>query len=109
MVARRADKLAELEAEIKKTYPDVKTATLALDVTDKSAVDNIFDKIPKDLRNVDVLVNNAGGVKGRERVGDVKYEDVEWMLDVRVGLSAHWRMSRLTPTCSSSTSSPWFT
>lgn len=69
MVARRADKLAELDAEIKRTCPGVKTAAIPLDVTDKASVDNLLQTIPEDLRNVDILINNAGGVKGREHVG----------------------------------------
>lgn len=69
MVARRADKLAELDAEIKKTCPSVKTASIPLDVTDKAAVDGLLGKIPPELLPVDILVNNAGGVRGREHVG----------------------------------------
>lgn len=71
MVARRADKLAELDAEIKKTCPGVKTAAITLDVTDKASVDGLLEKIPEELRSIDILINNAGGVKGREHVGEL--------------------------------------
>lgn len=76
-------------------------STIQLDVSDKSQVASLLEKIPKDLRDVDILgaqvglllnrvnanshlVNNAGFVKGIERVGDIADADIEAMYTTNV-------------------------
>jgi len=72
-VARRADLIQELAAEIGGT-------AIVADVTDDAAVDELAGR----LSRVDVLVNNAGGAKGLESVADADLEHWRWMWETNV-------------------------
>jgi NADP-dependent 3-hydroxy acid dehydrogenase YdfG len=69
--ARRLDRLEDLAAEIG-------AKAIPLDVTDQASVDEFAAQLPE----VQVLVNNAGGAKGRETVAEAAVEDWQWMVDV---------------------------
>jgi len=72
-VARRADRITALTAEIGGT-------AIVADVTDGAAVDELAGR----LSRVDVLVNNAGGAKGLEPVADADLEHWQWMWETNV-------------------------
>jgi NAD(P)-dependent dehydrogenase (short-subunit alcohol dehydrogenase family) len=77
-------------------------ASVQLDVTDRAQVAALWDKVPAELRVVDVLggrrpcastpvadefscvVNNAGGAHGVDRVGDISDADIATMFAVRL-------------------------
>jgi 3-hydroxy acid dehydrogenase/malonic semialdehyde reductase len=61
-----------------------KVATVQIDVSQKDQVAALWDKVPQDLRDVDVLVNNAGYVLGVERVGEIADADIEGMFATNV-------------------------
>ncbi|KAI0318944.1 hypothetical protein OF83DRAFT_1082589 [Amylostereum chailletii] len=61
-----------------------KIASVQCDVSDKAQVAALWDKIPQELRAVDVLVNNAGFVKGIERIGDIADADIDAMFATNV-------------------------
>jgi NADP-dependent 3-hydroxy acid dehydrogenase YdfG len=69
--ARRIDRLEQLAEEIGGT-------ALPLDVTDPRSVQGFADEVPE----CGVLVNNAGGAKGRESVAEADEEHWRWMMDV---------------------------
>jgi NADP-dependent 3-hydroxy acid dehydrogenase YdfG len=69
--ARRLDRLKELADEIG-------GLALPLDVTDSASVQDFAEQVP-DCR---VLVNNAGGARGREVVAEADEEAWRWMIDV---------------------------
>jgi NADP-dependent 3-hydroxy acid dehydrogenase YdfG len=69
--ARRMDRLKELANEIG-------AVALSLDVTDPDSVRAFAEQVP-DCR---VMVNNAGGAKGREVVAEADEEAWRWMIDV---------------------------
>jgi NADP-dependent 3-hydroxy acid dehydrogenase YdfG len=73
VVARRADRINALAAEIDGT-------AIVADVTDGPAV----DALAAQLKRVDVLVNNAGGAKGLEPVTDADLEHWRWMWETNV-------------------------
>jgi NADP-dependent 3-hydroxy acid dehydrogenase YdfG len=73
VVARRADRINALAAEIDGT-------AIVSDVTDGAAV----DALAAQLKRVDVLVNNAGGAKGLEPVADADLEHWRWMWETNV-------------------------
>lgn len=56
LVARRADKLAELAAELS----DVRVEVIPSDVSDPDARAAVFDEVERRGLTVDILVNNAG-------------------------------------------------
>lgn len=59
-------------------------AGIPLDVSDKAQVARLWENVPQELRDVDVLVNNAGYVLGREHVGDIADADIEGMFATNV-------------------------
>lgn len=87
-VARRADRLAELEAQ---TGAVAFAADLTSD-TDVEALAAFLD----DLGPVHSLVHVAGGARGTDRVEDGRVADWQWMFDVNV-LSAQRLVAALLP------------
>lgn len=85
LAARRIDTLKEVKAEIEaETAGRTKVLAVQLDVSDPAAVRGFLGSLPEEWRKVDVLVNNAGGVRGIEKVGEIAEEDVQVMIDVNV-------------------------
>jgi len=84
LLARRADALQKV-VEAARAVPGAgKVAAVQLDVSDKKQVANLWNLVPQELRNVDVLVNNAGFVLGVDRVGAIKDEEIESMFQTNV-------------------------
>ncbi len=75
-VARRGDRLEQLAAE---TGADV----FAADLTRQDDVEALRDHLAE-FDRVDVLVNNAGGARGLDRVEDGRVEDWLWMYEANV-------------------------
>lgn len=64
LVARRADRLSALRAEIEATQPDRRVVVRPLDVTDHEQVFAVFRACAADLGGLDRVVVNAGLGKG---------------------------------------------
>lgn len=71
--ARRLDRLEALAGELSGT-------ALSLDVTDPASVAAFVQRIPE----CHVLVNNAGGARGMERVVDADEDNWRWMWETNV-------------------------
>uniref|UniRef100_A0A1D1YZ33 Putative oxidoreductase C521.03 n=1 Tax=Anthurium amnicola TaxID=1678845 RepID=A0A1D1YZ33_9ARAE len=84
LTARRIERLEKIREEFSQTYPSIKIFTYQLDVREKAKVDQLVAALPSDLKNVDVLVNNAGLVIGMEKVENVTNEAIETMIDTNV-------------------------
>jgi NADP-dependent 3-hydroxy acid dehydrogenase YdfG len=78
LAARRADRVEELAAELVKEGRDA--VAYALDVTDRAAVDSFAASLDR----CDVLVNNAGGALGADRVEAADPADWRRMYEVNV-------------------------
>lgn len=76
---RRAERLEKLKAELPGPCH-----VIALDVTDKAAVDKAFSTLPADFSPIDVLVNNAGLALGLEPADQVAIEDWEQMIATNI-------------------------
>jgi len=83
LVARRADRLAALEADIAKAGG--KALAVAADVRDRAAMARAFDAAEQAFGTVDVLVNNAGVVHA-DRV--VELSEAEWRRVLGTNLDA---------------------
>ncbi len=77
--ARRVDRLDDVAAEIERAGNGPVTV-LPLDVTDDESVETFCAQIDE----CDVLVNNAGGAIGLERIEDADLDEWMWMYDVNV-------------------------
>ncbi|WPB03032.1 uncharacterized protein RHO25_007668 [Cercospora beticola] len=77
LTARRVDALKQLAADINKEVGDgVKVLPVQLDVSKPEEVKQFIPNLPQEFQDIDVLVNNAGLVKGVDKAGEIKDEDI---------------------------------
>ena len=81
--ARRKDRIDELAGNLSKDF-GVKVWKLVFDVRDKETVFNEITALPEDLKNIDVLVNNAGLALGLSDLHEGDTDDWEQMIDTNV-------------------------
>ncbi|KAI8334620.1 hypothetical protein BC941DRAFT_431694 [Chlamydoabsidia padenii] len=84
LAARRVDRLEKLKKELEEQYKGIQVHTVALDVRDKKQIDDAINTLPAQLKDIDVLVNNAGMVHGVDPLIDVKEEDLDIMFATNV-------------------------
>lgn len=65
LVASGPEKLFEIEKEVHKINPDIKTLTVPTDIRDPASVKALFKKIEETFGHADILINNAGVLKGK--------------------------------------------
>jgi hypothetical protein len=81
LCGRRQDALDELKTELSQL---VSVTTLNFDIRDKAEVFKQIESLPKDFRNVDILINNAGNAHGLDSIQDGNTEDWDAMIDINV-------------------------
>jgi short-subunit dehydrogenase len=87
LVARRADRLQELQKEIAARY-GVSTEWISTDLAEPGAPQRLFDGLKAHGRTVDVLINNAGyAVYGEFQAAD--WERTHQMLEVDIVALTH--------------------
>ncbi|KAL8726602.1 MAG: hypothetical protein Q9166_006637 [cf. Caloplaca sp. 2 TL-2023] len=85
LTARRLESLKALADEIKKEIGSgVKVLPLKLDVSKPDEVRGFIGSLPPEFKEIDVLVNNAGLVKGVAKAPDILEEDTEMMITTNV-------------------------
>ncbi|KAI0470378.1 hypothetical protein F4859DRAFT_486559 [Xylaria cf. heliscus] len=86
LTARRIDALRQIAADIAAEVGDanVKVLPVQLDVSKPDEVRGFVDKLPDDFKEVDVLVNNAGLVKGVAKAPEIAEEDLNIMFSTNV-------------------------
>ncbi|KAK0512337.1 hypothetical protein JMJ35_005465 [Cladonia borealis] len=85
LTARRLDTLKEVAQQINKDVGDgVKVLPVKLDVSKPSEVKGFVESLPAEFREIDVLVNNAGLVKGTAKAPDILEEDIDTMISTNV-------------------------
>lgn len=82
ITGRRAERLAELSEEIRRTGAEV--LTLNFDVRQTEEVQKAIDCLSGKWRNIDVLVNNAGLAVGVNPIQEGILDDWERMIDTNV-------------------------
>jgi 3-oxoacyl-[acyl-carrier protein] reductase len=63
LIARTAQDLESITAQLKQTHPDIKVTYAAADVGNLTEVKAAVAKITEELKTVDILINNAGVLK----------------------------------------------
>jgi 3-hydroxy acid dehydrogenase / malonic semialdehyde reductase len=81
--ARRVDRLEKVAAEARK-LGSPSAQVHALDVVATPSVTAFADFVRQHTEKLDVLINNAGGAKGLDKVADGKDDDWEWMMQTNV-------------------------
>ncbi|MFP4051426.1 MAG: SDR family NAD(P)-dependent oxidoreductase [Thermoplasmata archaeon] len=74
-------KRAEETAEYCRNYTDTKV--IKLDVTDISSIENVVQKVEKELDRLDILVNNAGVLEKGKLIKET-YQDIKKQIDVNL-------------------------
>lgn len=82
LTARRAEKLAELKAELEAEGTKVKTLTF--DVRDAEAAETAVDSLEPEWRKIDVLINNAGLALGLDKEYEGDHDDWNTMIDTNI-------------------------
>ncbi|MFK5882496.1 MAG: SDR family oxidoreductase [Sulfurospirillum sp.] len=77
---RRSQKLKELGDELR----DYDVFTLCFDVRDKEAVFENIAFLPKEYKNIDILINSAGLALGLESSPNALLDDWEQMIDTNI-------------------------
>jgi 3-hydroxy acid dehydrogenase/malonic semialdehyde reductase len=76
LTSRKKDELDKLAAGLK-----VPVHKIILDVRDRKAIEAAFAALPKDFRDIDLLINNAGGAFGLEAAPEAQLDDWENMIE----------------------------
>lgn len=85
LTARRIDSLKQVAAEIKEEVGDgVQVLPVKLDVSNPEEINNFVPSLPAEFKEIDVLVNNAGLVKGVAQAPNIAAEDMKVMFDTNV-------------------------
>ncbi|KAK3944845.1 short-chain dehydrogenase [Diplogelasinospora grovesii] len=85
LTARRIDTLKEVAAKIKEEVgAGVQVLPVKLDVSDPEAVRNFVPGLPEEWRDIHVLVNNAGLVKGVAKAPEILESDMNVMFSTNV-------------------------
>jgi len=72
LVARREERLRELEVELKRLYPKLNVYVFACDLAREGDIEHVLNSLKVGLGRVDVLINNAG-------LGDINlFEATSW-------------------------------
>jgi hypothetical protein len=81
LCGRRQDRLDELKNMLSTLG---RMHTLNFDIRDKDAVFKAIDSLPSDIKEIDVLINNAGNAHGLDPIEKGSLEDWDAMLDINV-------------------------
>lgn len=87
LTARRIDALKQIAADIRAEVGEaagVQVLPVQLDVSKPEEIRGFVEGLPEEFREVDVLVNNAGLVKGVARAPHIAEEDVNTMFNTNV-------------------------
>jgi 3-hydroxy acid dehydrogenase/malonic semialdehyde reductase len=76
LTSRKPDKLDKLAKACK-----VPVHKIILDVRDRKAIEQAFAALPNDFREIDLLINNAGGAFGMEPAQEAKLDDWQNMIE----------------------------
>ena len=83
LCARSLDKLTDLANNLRELY-NTESIVCKLDVSNRAEVEEVIDKLPEAWKKIDILINNAGGALGLEKLQEGNPEDWDKMIDTNV-------------------------
>ncbi len=83
ITGRRKERLEELVNKLKQKY-NTEIKSLNFDIRKLSEVEKAFSSLDNNWKNIDVLINNAGLVKGLDPIDKGIVDDWETMIDTNV-------------------------
>ncbi|KAL0252841.1 hypothetical protein I308_102233 [Cryptococcus tetragattii IND107] len=86
LLARRQDALSKVAQQCKEEGADgIKVFTKTLDVNDRTSVEDLVPALKKEgFETFDVLVNNAGGAIGKDKIGEISLADIDTMISTNL-------------------------
>lgn len=81
LCGRRIERLYEIQQQLSEK---VNVNILTFDVRNKEEVEKAIATLPEDLRNIDILLNNAGNAHGLGPIQDGQLDDWDAMIDGNV-------------------------
>ncbi|WP_345947859.1 SDR family NAD(P)-dependent oxidoreductase [Mucilaginibacter sp. PAMB04274] len=83
LTGRRQDRLDQLAQYLNTTY-NVRIATAAFDIRSQEQVLHHLETLPAELKQVDVLINNAGLSQGLDPINKGTFADWDTMVDTNI-------------------------
>ncbi len=83
LTGRRKDRLQEV-ADIIHKNSNSKVFIYVFDIRDKEACAEFWNNLPNDLKNIDILINNAGLAKGLAEIHEGNTDHWDQMIDTNV-------------------------
>ena len=83
LTGRNTGKLEIIKKELENVY-GIMVLALAFDVRNREAAQKAVDYIPSNMKNIDVLINNAGLARGLEPEYEGDFEDWDQMIDTNI-------------------------
>ncbi|GAM27460.1 hypothetical protein SAMD00019534_106360 [Acytostelium subglobosum LB1] len=84
LLGRRIERLNEIKSQMEKTESKSQVVTIECDVSCQESVNKMVESIPTNLKDIDILINNAGLALGVDPVSQVSMDDVDKMFDTNV-------------------------
>lgn len=81
LLARRLERLKQLQEELGRSDH---IYIARLDVRNKNAVKSVFENLPKEFEEIELLINNAGLALGLESAPEANLDDWETMIDTNI-------------------------
>ena len=92
LAARRMDRISEVAEHARDS--GVKAVAFSTDLTDTNQVVSLFNNALEEFRHIDVLINNAGIVRGQASVPIWDISDTDWNIGIETNLSTAFYCSR---------------
>ncbi|HEY6915378.1 MAG TPA: SDR family NAD(P)-dependent oxidoreductase [Paludibacter sp.] len=83
ITGRRVERLEELTKQLRSEFP-IEVMPLCFDVRDNAACTKAIESIPENLKNIDLLINNAGLAAGAAPFDESDLADFDQMIDTNV-------------------------
>jgi NADP-dependent 3-hydroxy acid dehydrogenase YdfG len=83
ITGRRLDRLESIKEKYEKKY-GASVYILCFDVCDQLECQGAFNSLPQEFRNIDILINNAGGARGMEPIQNGSLYHWEYMIDANI-------------------------
>ena len=83
LTGRNTGKLEILKKELEQKY-GINILALAFDIRNREAAKKAVDYIPDNMKNIDVLINNAGLARGLEPEYEGDFDDWDQMIDTNI-------------------------
>ncbi|MDY6939795.1 MAG: SDR family oxidoreductase [Cyanobacteriota bacterium] len=83
LTARRLDRLEALAKELRRKF-GISVYPVQLDVRDRNRVNSVFESLPSEWTDIEILINNAGLSRGMEKLYEGNIEDWEEMIDANL-------------------------